>query len=451
MSLNRSFVLMMAIALATPAAPPPPATQPDVESLIIQLAADRRPDRQRAQDRLVELGLGSPEVEARLRRLLRETRDEEAASRAQAALRLIAEGKAAGATAITLHLKEASGGDAFAALAKASGVEFGTEPPELWAQKPRGGPGASPIALDAEGQPFWSVFRELCRQARVEPDFGDNGRFKLLESADGKWAATPAVVAGPLLIRAVRITETRALDFADPANPELSRQLELNFYVEPKLRVLAEAFAARIELAVDDKGKSLMPAAPAPGDAAPADEQELTNVADTSRVWELDVPLTCPQGGGRRIVSLKGSVRLKVPVKVQTLEIADVLNAAESPRTIAGRRLTFHSAHKVKGGYEVKVTLMRGSLDDAEWQQWATPRDFVRLADSNGLPILFTGVSDAQGNDQQTTLTMQFENPNNAPNGIGGPVGPPAKLLWDVPTDTKEMRIPFEFKDLALP
>jgi hypothetical protein len=443
-------LLTLLLALTTTAAPPTTQPGPDIESLITQLSADRRPDRQRAQDRLVDLGSASPEIESRLRRLLRETHDDEAASRAQAALRLIAENKAAGPTAITLHLKDADAKTAFTTLSKVSGIDLATEPPDLWAQKPAGGVGASPITLDADAQPFWSVFRDLCRQARVEPDFGDNGRFKLLESTDGKWAATPAVVAGPVLIRAVKITETRALEFADPANPELSRSLEMNFYVEPRLRVLADAFAARIEFAIDDQGKSLMPPPPAAGEAA-ADEQELTNVADTSRLWELDVPLTCPTGGGRRIASLKGSVRLKIPVKVQTLEIADVLSAPETPRTIAGRRLTFHGAHKVKGGYEVKVTLYKDALEDADWQQWATPRDFVRLADARGLPILFTAVSDAQGNDQQTTLTIQFENPNNAPNGIGGPVGPPTKLLWDIPTDSKELRVPFEFKDLALP
>jgi hypothetical protein len=451
MPLRPLTLLTLLLTFPLPAAPPTTQPTPDIESLIAQLTADRRPDRQRAQDRLVELGSASPDVESRLRRLLRETRDDEAASRAQAALRLIAENKAAGPTAITLHLKDADAKTAFTALAKTSGIDIGTEPPDLWAQKPAGGVGASPITLDADSQPFWSVFRDLCRQARVEPDFGDNGRFKLLESTDGKWAATPAVVAGPVLIRAVKITETRALEFADPANPELSRQLEMNFYIEPRLRVLADAFAARIESAIDDQGKSLMPAPPAAGEAA-ADDQELTNVADTSRLWELDVPLTCPaNGGGRRIASLKGSVRLKIPVKLQTLEIADVLTAPETPRAIAGRRLTFHSAHKVKGGYEVKVTLFKGALDDADWQQWATPRDFLRLVDASGLPILFTSVSDAQGNDQQTTLTLQFENPNNAPNGIGGPVGPPARLLWDIPIDSKELRVPFEFKDLALP
>jgi hypothetical protein len=424
----------------------PATTQPanaEVESLIAQLSSDRGPDRQRAQDRLVDLGMSRPEVEARVRQLLRDPPNEEAGARAQAALRLITENRVVGPTPVTMHLKNVDPGAAFAALSKETGIEISPEPPDMWVKK-RGG--AAAISIEAEGRPFWDVFRELCALSRVEPDFSDNGRLKLIESPDGKWAATPAVVGGPVLIQAVKVVETRSLEFAAPNSPELNRQLSMTLYVEPKLRVLADAFSAKIDTAVDDKGVSLL------DPNADGDDVDLTNVADTSRQWQLELGLTCPpKGGGRKIATLRGALRLKVPTRIDTLEVPDVLNATEVTRSVAGRRFTFHRCRKVKGGYEVKVTCYRDALRDAEWQQFTTPRDFVRLTDNKGLAVLFVGVSEQEGNDKETTLTLQFENPNNAPNGIGGPVGRPARLMWEIPSESKEMRLTFEFNNLTLP
>jgi hypothetical protein len=158
-----------------------------------------------------------------------------------------------------------------------------------------------------------------------------------------------------------------------------------------------------------------------------------------------------PANGGRRIARLRGAVRLAVPLKVETLEIADVLSTTEAARTVGGRRMVFRKARKIKGGYEAIVTLYRGNLDDAQWQQWTNPKDDVRLLDAKGLEIRFVGVNEMETAEKQSTLSLQFENPNNAPEGIVGPVGKPAKLAWDVPVTAREIRIPFEFRDLPFP
>jgi hypothetical protein len=165
----------------------------------------------------------------------------------------------------------------------------------------------------------------------------------------------------------------------------------------------------------------------------------------------MTVDLAMPPKGGRRIAKLQGAVRMAVPLKVETLEIGDVLSATEVTRTVGGRRLVFRKARKIKGGYEAIVTLYRGNLDDAQWQQWTNPKEDVRLLDAKGLVIRFTGVSEMETAERQSTLSLQFENPNNAPEGIVGPVGKPAKLAWDVPVTSREIRIPFEFRDLPFP
>src|SRR5689334_20058305 len=121
---QQSWMIAAAVtlSLSLPAAADGPATRPattqqqDLESLIAALSSDNGAARQHAQDRLVELGLGSRDVESRLTRLARESRDEEAVARAQAALRIIAEQRLVGPALVTLHLRGAEPRDAFAQL-----------------------------------------------------------------------------------------------------------------------------------------------------------------------------------------------------------------------------------------------------------------------------------------------------------------------------------------------
>ena len=423
---------------------PQPATAPavpasvQIDSWLAQLSSDDGPQRQRAQDRLVEWGARSADIEPRLRKLLRETQDEEAAARARSALRLIAENRLTGPTPIALHLEKVEASDAFQQLSRQLGHDISPDPPELWRNKswPR-------VTLAADGAPFWEVFQHLCRQVGVEPDFSDNGRFKFVSSDDGKWARNPSLAVGPLLVHAVRITRTRTVELADPAVTEQSCQLTVNAYVEPKVRILAEGCAMTLESAVDEQGQSLL--------SDDADDPAFNMVANNARQWEAEVDLTFPAHVGRKIARLKGTIFLQIPERIQTLEVPDILAVTELRRTVGGRRVLIHKAAKVQGGYEVDVTLFRDSLSDEDWQRCQTPGDLVRLVDAKGLPILFNNVTDNEGDEKQVRLKLQFENPNNLPNGGSGPVGPPARLIWEIPLERREISVPFEFRDLPLP
>ena len=430
--------IFAAAAIGQPATAPAVPTSAQVESWLAQLSSDDGPQRQHAQDRLVESGARSPDIEPRLRKLLRETQDEEAAARARSALRLIAENRLTGPTTIALRLDQAEASEAFAQLSRQLGHDVSPDPPELWRNKswPR-------VTLSADGLPFWEAFRNICRQVGVEPDFSDNGRFKFVSSDDGKWAKTPSLVVGPLLVQAVRITRTRTIEFADPAAAEQVCQLTISAYVEPKVRLLAEGSRMAIDSIVDEQGHSLL--------SDDADDPAFNTIANNTRAWESEIDLSLPPHVGHKIARLKGTIHLQVPERIQSLEVQDILAVNESVRTISGRRVLIHQAAKVQGGYEVRVTLFRDQLSEEDWRRWQTPSELVRLVDAKGLPILFNGVTDNEGDEKQLHLKLQFENPNNLPNGGPGPVGPPVKLIWDVPLERREILVPFEFRDLPLP
>src|SRR2546426_4606719 len=105
---------MGGVGLAQRTRPTPlPATAPTsqaavqdarIEGLIRELSADDWQTRQKAQDALVQYGL---DIRPRLSIVLRETKDEEARTRIEAALRQIEENRTTGASLITLHMKAA--------------------------------------------------------------------------------------------------------------------------------------------------------------------------------------------------------------------------------------------------------------------------------------------------------------------------------------------------------
>jgi hypothetical protein len=70
----------------------------------------------------------------------------------------------------------------------------------------------------------------------------------------------------------------------------------------------------------------------------------------------------------------------------------------------------------------------------------------IQVTDADGKRYAFTGNSRTGGTDRMTSAIVRFGNQNRTQ-----PMGKPAKLSWTLPVETKEVRIPFEFKDLPIP
>jgi hypothetical protein len=68
----------------------------------------------------------------------------------------------------------------------------------------------------------------------------------------------------------------------------------------------------------------------------------------------------------------------------------------------------------------------------------------LRVLNAAGEPLDRRGLS-SEGNGREMRLTLHFA----ARPGAAGVAGDPARLEWDVPT--KDVQVPFEFKDLPMP
>lgn len=431
---RRAILALVALSLPLAASAAPPATQPaavNLDTLITQLSADRAADRQRAQDRLVDLG---PAAEPRLRQVIESaTAEEETLSRVREALRLIDERRRVGPTLVTLHHHDAHPQAVLADLANQAHVTLIAEPSDLWTQHQW-----PPINVDVDRAPFWTAVLEICRQSHLQPDVTSAGQLKVLHAAGANWAAATSTQAGVVLIQANEITVTRAVKPGKPASLEQTATLALSVYAEPKVRVLHEGCAATLASATDDRQHSLLS----------ANARSLA-LAGGGRTWSLDVPLTLPLDAGHTLADLRGTLNLAVPVKLQTASFSDVATARNVTRSASGTRFLFRRLQRLHGAWEAQVTVIRDGQTDDEWQQLTNPTDFVSLLDDRGRPFPFAGVANNDdANDRQATISLRFTIP---PTGSASTFGPPATFTWDVPTETRVIRLPFAFQNLPIP
>src|SRR5207237_6920798 len=96
--------------------------------------------------------------------LLKETNDEEARTRVEAALRQIEENRITGASLITLHMKGAKPAEVFAEISRQASAELRPSPVNLWESK-----SWPTFDIDIDRQPFWEVIGDVCNRFGVAP------------------------------------------------------------------------------------------------------------------------------------------------------------------------------------------------------------------------------------------------------------------------------------------
>lgn len=426
-----SAVMLLLLTCPLFAQTPSPRPADPIDALIADLGGDSWRTRQKAQEELVEMG---EVVRPRLLEILRQTHDEEVRTRAQAALRQLDQRRATGASLLSLHLKNASPQQVFAELARQSGVFLRTDPPNLWEARP-----ATGIDLDIDRQPFWAALRQIngklnfgligSEQELLIADTSRNGLLPPLNTAR-------LAISGPFLILGTFVNTNRSVELNQPQNIRRSGSVQFLLLAEPKIRLLQYSSAARLELAQDEKGNSLL---------VPAVVGEYMQPAHSAALY-LNAPLLLPADPGQRIARLKGAVRLAVQSRSQQAEVANVLAQPSAWRSVAGRRFLFQQARQLADSYQVQVRLYRGGWNPGEWDA-RLPASGFKLLDADGIPLTPLRPTWGAGLDQ-IELTMQFR---RQPWAGGQRPGEPAKLVWEVPVEMRPISVPFEFTDLPLP
>jgi hypothetical protein len=426
-----------AAALAAPASGPSTkqSSGGEVETLIQQLSADNWRQRQAAQERLIVLG---EEAREQLARAVREAADDETRSRAESALVQIEENQAIGPSIVTLHLKNVAPQVLFEKLSQQCRAPLDPFTPDFWQQKQWG----TIDSIDIDHQPFWAAMKSVSARTGVELRQWDTG-LKLV--AAGGQDMGPEVVSGPFLIIANRIARNESIDLGGARTASSDFAIAVTAFAEPKLRLLRAGYMARLDQATDDKGNSLVP------------ERGLEQAGNgyttaSGGMWSFQIKLAYPQhDAGKRIVSLKGAIDVALQTKFQTIEIGDITSARNVSKTAGGVRAVVQELKHNGEQYELSITIYPDGFAPRDWervqQSLATPD--LRLVDDRGVPFMRSGFSSSGGNDR-LEATMQFVK-NPWVNAAGRAMGEPSKLLWNIPTESKEISVPFEFVDLPIP
>jgi len=123
-------------------------------------------------------------------------------------------------------------------------------------------------------------------------------------------------------------------------------------------------------------------------------------------------------------------------------------------KSVGGRRFTVGELKKSGESYALPLTFYRGAMGREEWRQLLlsnTVRQAVRILDADGNPLAIRVTSNANAdmnkNESTLNLTITRERVGRTP---PEPVEP-AKFIYEVTTEVRDMVVPFELSDIALP
>ena len=403
---------------------------PDADALLSRLSSGDWHERRKAQEQLVALGeTGKPFIEE----LVRRATGEEARKNAQAALVQIDQNKLLGPSYITLHVKAASPREVFAELSRQCFAPLATMPENLWDEDrfPR-------LTLDIDHKPFWEVAPKICRQLGVDLRPYNNG-VRIMRTG-GMQVQGIEQIDGPFLVVANQVNYSRTRTFGQGNGEQTQFGMNLSVYPEPKITVLRSSGSVKLDEVIDDRGHSLVPPSVGP--------RTFWGGGFYYGGLSLYAPLEYPRKDpGSRIVRFKGTTSVLIQTKMQRMEIPDVMNLRETTKMINGVQVDFKEMKRNGDTYELRLKVGQANLGGPDWQQLMEGlQTRMQVVDAGGNPLDHRGMSSSGGNDG-IDMTIHL---GRSPGPDGRMTGEPARIVWDVPVETRELTIPIDFKDLPL-
>lgn len=420
-----------------------------VDHLIVQLASDNWRTRQQALEKLVALG---EDVLPRLQGEAQRTGDVEVRSRALSAIARIQENRLLGASLISANWENASAATVFAEVSRQARGPLPTEPTNLLQKTTRR------VSLSVDHRPFWEVMLEASRRTGLAPasinrhnrDIG----LGLVRDEGNEWPEKLTTISGPLLIRADRLISDRAISFKTPDDATRELSISLTVFAEPKLRVLDYSGTLRLDEVVDVHGDSLVPP-DLEGLPANVDTFGNTGGGNTSS-WEVGATLNLPRGAraDNRIARFRASTSLIVQTQGAILELP-LPSPKHVSRTVEGLRFTVKNLDASR----CDMVIHRDGRSESEWnlvrmQIFASE---AQLVDDKGQTVARSqsGQDADEGPDnQRMELRLRFSREVADENGAGRKKTPSVeavKMLWEFPVQTRELVVPFEFRNLPIP
>lgn len=456
-ALLSSGVLLAVLAVPTVAEDledPTPATRPasaiqagpspaEIAALITRLADPAHADD--AKQKLIAAGeLARPQVEKLADRKL-----------ADEILSAIDTHRVTHGTRVSMKVTDTSLEEVLRQLSRFAGVPIRLNSRAVFGNRGNNAP-PERYTLEYNDVPFWTVLRDICEKAAVGPyNDGQNRRGLTLAPANfggNLLLNSPSYSSGPALCLMTNLSRRTQIQFGPGQQPNYTFNATMTVMVEPKIRIGSWNAIPTLEEAVDDKGNNLLPK-----DKSQPSRQSTSAVYRQTQnqagyTITLDYPADNP---GTRIARLRGKATMNVITRSEEIEIGDLgkqqTRTASNGARIVVRSVKPQSQNENNRQWTVQVSYYR---DGSDMQRFAdmVQGPCLRLVDAAGNDLRYQPSTRTDANENEASQTLTFFRYNRIEgNGNDTDVTEPAKLIWEVPIDSQELSIPFEFTDLPMP
>lgn len=342
-----------------------------------------------------------------------------------------------GSKSINLQLEAASPEEAFAELAKQADIQIKPMSQNIWAK-------ADPVELTVENGKFWPVFIDMCQQANVRfnPMFytGEPRTVQIFGPDQGMEMLTklPQVEVQGCILALMTANRNYQINYGSQNQSHTSFGVQGAFLPDPGV-TFSGSLQVIVTEAVDENGTSL---------ALPRHDGAMYGHEGRSLMRHIYIQLAYPANTGKKLVRLKGELKTSVIAKSETLTIALPMETPTPAKDLTNMSVEIKSVKSTANGAEAQVTIRTkrpmqtmGMEHQNTWNMLST----IELLDEKGNRFHNGGINRTGGSPTALEATVQFFKSNPAQ------MGQPAKLNWVLPVETKEVRLPFEFKDLPIP
>jgi hypothetical protein len=413
-----------AIAAELPATQPTTRPTPQVLALVHDLTSDQFSTRQFAQNRLEQMG---EEAAPQLREILQDsTLSDEAAARIRTALLRIQEGRQFGPSVITIHCHDAPLAGVLEDFANQAGADLGVGRQEI-----RAFVAAKKISLDLDHVNFWTALRAIEEGSGLHAR-PNNVSGEMILDNNGGWFelwGDRAKAFGPCLIAPQSVNWS--IQFARNTTSNLN--LQLSAMVEPKLRVVGGFDGNWVRECVDEKGHQLVQPGP-----------PMRFEGGGMRQWSMPLMtnLRVVPGMGKKIAKLTGVLAFNIQTKSELLELDDLPSAGNVTKIAGDNTITIQKFTPGNGPYQLQISV-GGPASSGRWDIAQNLISSLQILDEHDNPLQMISTATSNSLNGQMSMTLGYiSNP---------PSGPPKKLRWEITTETRPMKIPFELDDIDLP
>ena len=406
-----------------------PSADPEkVAREVSKLSAEQWRDRRDAVEWLIDAG---PSAELQLRRLIDRTTNPEARMRAQRALARIGRIRRIEPALITLVLDHVDAGIAFQRVADVEGAELKADLPDLLSDC------HVKVTARFEGQTYWQVMLDLCRQTSLE--LRNVGGGIVVSHKASAEAAGDAIGSSGAFLTCARLTRWSG----DPQ--DLGRSVRIEVHAEPRAELLRADWHVALTEAIDQRGQSLRPLAES--------GMSMGGSVKLADGYSWAVPLRPAASADARLRHLRGSVDVTLAEQMVSGQAPDHAGdhtlGGPMPIHLACGAVSASVLRVVRDGTSWTME-MQVDADPAEVDWEAVMQSMgeggVRAFDAGGRELALRSFSRA-GGGPSNQVQFRWQGPLDPKLPLPGD---PFKLTWRLPGKTVRATVPFDLEDVGL-